>query len=112
MTIGVSCDEYWHGDYTNLQHYVRAHELQNEQRNQEMWLQGLYTFRAVKAVIEAFSWGLGGGKGKRPDGYIDRPIRLTPLSEEEKKQNELRQAKSVINEFDAWGDRLNAQKQK
>ena len=27
MSIGVSCDEYWNGDPTNLKHYAKAHEV-------------------------------------------------------------------------------------
>jgi hypothetical protein len=107
MAIGVPCDEYWHGDPTQLQYYIKAHELRNEQRNEEMWWQGLYFHDAVSVVLaNAFK-----KPGQRPEKYHEKPIRIKPLTEEEKKQKELRQAKSVINEFDAWGDKLNAQKQ-
>lgn len=86
MAIGVPCDEYWHGDYTSLQYYVKAHELRNEQRNQEMWLQGLYNYKAFESVIGMFSWGLGGRKGSKPESYISSPIPITEREKEVERQ--------------------------
>ena len=86
MAIGVPCEEYWHGTPTRLRHYVKAHELYNEQRNQEMWMQGLYNFRAFRAVIEAFSWGMGGCKGAKPEPYLNKPIPITEREQEAERQ--------------------------
>lgn len=110
MAIGVPYKEYWYGDPAQLRYYVRAHELKNEQKNEEIWLQGLYVFKAFDSIISTFSWQLGGRKGKRPEGYIDKPIRLTEKTEEEKRRDEINQAKKIINDFDAWSSRLNAHK--
>jgi len=70
--------EYWEGDPYLVRVYKRAHELRNEQRNQEMWLQGLYNCKAFDAVINMFSWGLNGKKGAKPNGYIEKPVDLRP----------------------------------
>jgi hypothetical protein len=62
--------------------YARAHELRNEQRNQEMWLQGLYDFKAFSAAVQFFGWQLGGKKGAKPEPYLSSPV---PITEREKK---------------------------
>lgn len=102
MAIGVPYHEFWYGDPTQLKHYAKAHELRSEQRNQEMWLQGLYNFRAFKAVIEAFSWSLGGKKGKKPDGYIDKPLRLTEKTEAEKEAEAEKARQKIIADLTSW----------
>lgn len=109
MAIGCPCEEYWRGDPTRLQHYAKAHELRNEQRNQEMWLQGLYDYRAFEAVISAFSWGLGGKKGTKPDGYIDKPIRITPLTEQEEAERAEKARQKIIADLTGWANNFNAQ---
>jgi hypothetical protein len=89
MAIGVPCAEYWYGDYSQLQYYVRAHELRNEQHNQEMWLQGLYNYKAFESVIGMFSWGLGGKKGAKPDPYLSSPIPVTEREREAERQRSI-----------------------
>jgi len=102
MAIGVPYHEYWYGDPTQLQYYVQAHELRNEQRNQEMWLQGLYNYRAFESVIAMFSWGLGGKKGEKPDGYIDKPIRMTEKTEAEKQADAEKARQKIIADLSGW----------
>lgn len=62
------------------QDYYRAHELTIQRRSEEMWLQGLYNFAAVSIALgNAFR-----KKGAKPKTYMQDPIRLIPLTEEEK----------------------------
>lgn len=69
-------------------------------------MQGLYFHDAVSVVLSnAFK-----KPGQRPEKYHEKPIRLTPLTEKEKKQIEIRRASNIINDFDAWGNKLNAHK--
>ena len=78
MAMGVSADEFWNGDYTMLKFYVERHRIAVEQKNEELWLQGVYIYDAIcVALANAF------GKGQKPR-YPDKPYRLTELSEEEK----------------------------
>ena len=48
-----------------------------EQRNQEMWMQGVYVLKAFKSVMEAFSYGMSGGKGSKPSEYPSEPMPVT-----------------------------------
>lgn len=53
-------------------------------RNQEMYLAGLYNYQGFSAVIANFANGFSKHR-KPPVSYPDKPIRITPLSEREKK---------------------------
>lgn len=58
MSIGVPRHEYWHGDYTQLADYRKAHELRRERANHDAWLQGAYIYDALCAVapvLQAFA---------------------------------------------------------
>jgi hypothetical protein len=54
-----------------------------------MYMQGLYNFKAFKAVIDSFAWGLNGGKGARPDSYLNYPIPITEAEKEAEKQRNI-----------------------
>lgn len=91
MALGVTYDEYWHGNYAKLPYYVAAHELYREQKNQEMYLQGLYEYEAFHSVISEFSWNMGGKKGKKPKAYRDYPIAITEREKSAEKQRSIKQ---------------------
>jgi hypothetical protein len=101
MALGVSCHDYWHGDYSMLRYYELAHDRQMEQRNSELWLQGLYIFKAVDtAIINRFCKK----KGEALERYLDKPIRITPLTEEEKREAAEKERQKIIASFTAWGE--------
>lgn len=89
MSIGVSYDEFWYGDYCRLKYYREAFEMQRERENQRAWLEGLYNYRAYKSVMEMFSYGLAGGKGRKPEGYLDKPFPITEREREAEKQRRI-----------------------
>ena len=93
LAIGMPYDLFWNGDPTLVRVYREAHELRNEQRNQEMWVQGLYNYKAFKTVIEAFSYGMSGGSGSKPSDYPTEPI---PFTENERKANVERNKKRTM----------------
>lgn len=82
LAIGMSSTEFWDGEPWLVGVYRKAHELRTQQRNQEMWVQGIYNFRAFRSVIETFTYGMGGGKGSKPSEYPKEPI---PFTEGEQK---------------------------
>ena len=75
-------DVYWYGEPNKVKTYLKAHELRIQQRNQELWVQGVYNLKAFSSVIEAFAYGLNGGKGSKPSQYPNEPI---PFTEAEQK---------------------------
>lgn len=96
MALGMSYDEYWNGDPSAVRAYLLAEEYRKAMRNEEMWRQGLYNYGAVKAVIEAFGWGLGGGKGAKPKPYLDNPIPVTDIEKEAEKKRKIAHTLRVV----------------
>lgn len=78
----MSSDEFWYGEPRLAKVYREAHELRNQIRNQELWMQGLYNYRAFSSVIEGLAYGFTGGKGNKPSKYPEQPF---ALSEQERK---------------------------
>ena len=77
MALGVDANEFWNGDYTLLKYYVERHRIAVEQKNEELWLQGVYFYEALSvALAQCFS------KHSQAK-YAEKPHRITPLSEEE-----------------------------
>ncbi len=108
MMLGVPEKEFWDGDYTRLKYYVRQHNYLVEQRNQELWLQGLYVYEAVSvAMAQAFS--KNGGRNVK---YPDKPHRITPLSTEEQEAENKRKVEEFRAQLDAAGQRFNAMKRR
>ena len=88
LTIGVSWDEYWHGDYTRLPYYRKAYALKREEINQQLWLQGVYFLNAIGC---AFS---------KEAQYPSEPLPLTEEDvrkrEEKRKQTEIDNARAYM----------------
>lgn len=79
----MTYEEFWHGDVNLVKAYRKAHQLKNEQKNQELWLQGLYIYNAIETVIYN---GWCRKKGEQVAKYIEKPIPLTNDQIEEHKE--------------------------
>ena len=100
LSIGMSHDQYWYDDPWLTDVFRKAHNLRIESRNQELWLQGLYIHNAFGVVIANFSRSLSTkNRGKKAEEYIKQPIRITPLTEAERKQKEREDRRKVIAHF-------------
>lgn len=89
MSLGISYDEFWHGDYCKFKYYVKKHEYDTEDINTKLWLQGMYNYKAFEAVMNAFSYGMSGGKGKKPNGYMEYPHPFTEREKAAEKQRKI-----------------------
>lgn len=91
----MTYDQFWCGDVWLAEAYYRANLLSIQRRSEEMWLQGLYNFFAVsRAVGNALRQ-----KGTRAKPYLEEPIRLIPLTEEEKADRADRERRKTIEYF-------------
>lgn len=101
MSIGVSCHDYWHGDYSLLRFYVEADEIRQERENKNAWLQGMYVYDAVGSlapILHAFS-----KRGTKPRKYPDEPYAITEKQiKARKKRDEEAQAAETQNHMMAW----------
>lgn len=107
MLYGVPIEEFWDGDYTRLKFYVQAHKLAVEQRNQELWLQGLYFYDGVStALYNAFL-----PRGKTPKKYTEKPYRITEMSEVDKQIEKEEILNKFKNQLNALGRNLGKRQQ-
>ena len=108
LAIGMSYDLYWNGDCRLTECYRRAEEIKQRQRNQELWLQGMYIYEAlcdVSPILQAFV-----KKGTKPTPYSSEPYAITAKQVQEKreKQEQLRFEKTKA-KMAAWAAKTNAQ---
>lgn len=97
MSIGVPYDEFWYGDYCSLKYYEETYLRQRKIRNEEMWMNGMYSYHGVAiSLANAFR-----GKGQKAEEYMKEPIQFFPKSEKEKKAEEERIRQRVIDNLNA-----------
>lgn len=98
MAIGMSYEDYWFASPHLVKYYRKAHRYRTEQRNQELWLQGLYIYNAVSTVI---SNAFGGKSGKKAK-YLEKPIDIFPkkIEKSEEADNMRRNTFEVLSRFE------------
>lgn len=92
MAIGMSYNEYWYGESVLTKYYYKAHMHRIDQRNQEMWVQGLYFASAIESTVG----NMFKKKGTKPIKYIEEPIRVTPKTDAELKAEQEKERQKAI----------------
>lgn len=107
LAIGMTFDQFWNDDCTLVKYYREAHELKRREKNQELWVQGMYFYEAlckVSPVLRAFA-----KKGTKPLPYTAEPY---PLSRKEIREREEREEKSrydkQVNKVLTWVKQVNS----
>lgn len=110
MAIGMTYDEYWNGDNELPRYYRKAHEYKRRQRNEELWLQGLYIYQAIGALVPLFNFF---DKDRKADDYIQEPFPITKKEAQERKERKEREAyEAMIKSMDEWANRVNSKHDK
>lgn len=104
MAIGMTYREYWYATPSLVVAYRDAHTLKTRMRNEELWLQGAYVYNAFSSVMDAFAHALGGSKGTKPKGYMDKPINITPKTQAEKQRDAEIEREKAIRSLNAWAN--------
>lgn len=94
MTYGMTYEQYWCGDPYMVKAYEDAYLLKRRVKNEELWLQGLYIYRAVRAVVASALSG-------RQEKYISNPLDFLPKTKAEKQRDEYEKKLKVIQFFDS-----------
>ena len=82
--MGMSYEQYWEMSPYLAIDYRKAYKLRQELANEQAWLQGFYIYDAFAVVLaNAFK-----KQGAKRQNYLERPIDIFPLSEEEKQRRE------------------------
>lgn len=90
MFLGMTPQNFWEDSPYLVINFRKSYELKREERNQMLWLQGLYDYRAFSAAMDEFVYWLNGKKGSPPKGYIKEPMPLTDREKEMEKQRRIK----------------------
>ena len=78
----MSETQFWDGDPFLAIAYRKAYKLKRQLDNEQAWLEGLYNMDAFAVVLaNAFK-----KRGSKQEKYLERPIDIFPLTEEERQQ--------------------------
>lgn len=93
----MTYDQFWRGDPWLVVPYRETHRLRIQQRNEELWLQGLYVHNAVAVAINnAFS--------KQKAKYITKPIEILKPSEDEEQARIAETRRKLVQKLNAFKD--------
>ena len=102
LAFGMTPEEYWNGPPELASAYRRKYMLEREIANENMWLQGLYFEAALQDVLSSLLEKKG---AKHKSMYPEKPLRITPYTEEEliaKRTEEAKKAREhAIAQFNA-----------
>ncbi|MCM1364659.1 MAG: hypothetical protein NC122_05085 [Faecalibacterium sp.] len=97
----MTLEQYWEQDPYLTIYFNEKYRLEIENRNQELWLQGLYIYKAFDVVLaNCFA-----KKGATPQEYLKKPIRITPKTKAEKALKAENDRKRFIEAMDSWKKR-------
>ena len=85
--MGMSLEEYWIGHPCLVRYYKDAYDINRKNKNQEMWLNGMYM---IRAILTAFD---------KKTKYFDKPLDIYPKTQAEKEREKEAQKKKVIEHF-------------
>lgn len=87
MSIGMSYDEFWHGDNYAYLYYLQAYKLKQKRDQYETdyrcWLTGMYTYEAIcdaSPILHDFA-----KKGTKPLRYPNEPFMVKQMEENKDK---------------------------
>ena len=83
--LGMTYSQFWDGDPGLAVSYVKAHDLKRQERNQEMWMQGLYVYKAIQCFAPILV--ANPRKGAKPEHYFDKPLPLNAEQAEKQERN-------------------------
>lgn len=99
--MGVPYDLFWHLNPRKLLPFAETYRRKRQQQSDDMWLMGQYVASALDATVcNAMPFIKRKQKGK----YLEKPIRVVPMTEEEKiieEEKELDKFLSFFNGMDS-----------
>lgn len=97
MSIGMSYDEYWFQNCDRVIAYKRAYDYKRKAENERLWVNGMYSLKAIGVAINnAF---------KGHEKYFEKPLDIYPKTLEEKQEEEKQNRKKVIDFFTSFKER-------
>lgn len=91
MTYGMTYEQFWYGEPSIAKTYYEFSKLENKKKNEEMWVNGLYTLDALQVALNnAFD--------KHKIKYMQKPLDIYPKTEMEKEVEK----QEKTNKFIRW----------
>ena len=87
LSIGMTWDQYWNEDSTLVKYYREAYKLRCRERNNDLWLQGLYVYYALCNASPLFRFST---KSQKAEPYLNEPIAITQEEVRERQEREER----------------------
>ena len=103
MSFGMTYDEFWYGEPYRAKFYRESYKLKVRQKDEELWIQGMYIYEAlckVSPILHAFS-----KKGTKPLQYAEKPYladRLREKTKEEIEQEKENERLKFIIQMNNW----------
>ena len=89
MLYGMTYEQFWHGDPWMAKSYRDKHILERKQRNEEMWLNGMYQLSAISVALNnSFS--------EKKIKYVKEPFDIFPKTQAEKEDEIRRERQKLI----------------
>lgn len=95
MLYGMTYNQFWHGNPWMARHYKEMHNLQRREKNEEMWINGMYQ-------LSALSVALNNAFNKNKIKYIEKPFEIFPKSKAEKEQEIRAERQKLIDTLQQW----------
>lgn len=106
IAIGMPYNEFWYGDCSLTKCYREAEKIKRRQKNEELWLQGMYVYEAIldaSPILHAFA-----GKNAKPTPYSEKPYPMTAKEiEQQKKEREEKEMKKAKAFFESMVTEIN-----
>ena len=100
MLYGMTYEQFWFGDPWMAKAYKEKHLLMRKQKNEEMWVNGMYQLSALQVALNnAFD--------KHKIKYLEEPFNLFPKSKVEKEQEIREERQKLINWLNALTTNMN-----
>lgn len=93
LLYGMTYEQYWEMDSALAISYRKKHELEMQQQNQMLWLQGAYFYNALGSIAPMFN---AMASDHTPKPYVKEPF---PLSEQERVEQEQREQGEKVKEY-------------
>lgn len=99
LKIGVPYELFWHLNPTKLIPFIKAYGQKQQERSDEMWMMGQFVMAALDATVcNMMPFVKRKGKGK----YPEKPYRVIPMTEEERRQEEDKELQKFLGFADSF----------
>ena len=89
MLYGMTYEQFWFGDPWMAKAYKQKHLLERKQKNEEMWVNGMYQ-------LSALSVALNNAFNKHKIKYMKEPFDIFPKTEAEKEAEKRAERQKLI----------------